>query len=126
MNRLRAHRRLTTWVATLAVLLAALAPTVSFALGSRLGASWVEVCTVAGSKWVNAGEGEPAAPAASHVFEHCHFCSIHTPAIGMPPAPLAQLPIVDAAAVVPPAFLTAPRTLHAWASAQPRAPPQRT
>lgn len=105
----------------MAVLLAALAPAVSFALGSQLGANWVEVCTAEGSKWVQPGNDE--APASAHVFEHCPYCTLHTPAIGMPPVPPAQLPIVDAADAVPLAFLAAPRTLHAWASAQPRAPP---
>lgn len=121
MHRLRAHRRITSWIAALAVLLAALAPAVSHALGSRLGASWVEVCTLAGSKWVQ--PGEDSAPAGAQVVEHCPYCTLHSPAIGMPPAPPADVPVLVAGPFVPPAFLAAPRTLHAWASAQPRAPP---
>lgn len=127
MNRLRAHRRVATWVAALAVLMAALAPALSHALGSRLGAGWVEICTIAGSKWVQpSDDGAPAvpeAPATAHALEHCPFCTLHTPAIGLPPPPAAVLPAIDAAHSVPLAFLAAPRTLHAWASAQPRAPP---
>jgi hypothetical protein len=121
MSRLRAHRRIATWIAALAVLLAALAPAVSHALGSSLGEGWVLVCTAQGAKWVQ--PGDDSTPVTSPSVEHCPYCTLHTPTIGMPPAPPAVLPAVDAATFVPPAFLAAPRTLHAWASAQPRAPP---
>jgi hypothetical protein len=121
MRLLRAHRRLTSWIAALAVLLAALAPALSHALGSSPGEGWVLVCTAQGAKWVQPGDDN--APVTGPSVEHCPLCTLHTPTIGMPPAPPAVLPVVDAAAFVPPAFLAAPRTLHAWASAQPRAPP---
>ena len=115
-----ASRRLATWIAALAVLLAALAPAISHAMGS----SWVEVCTVQGSKWVpvddggDAGQTDPA-----HALEHCPYCSLQLPALAVPPV-TPQLPLVVAPTdEFPLAFLAAPRTLHAWVSAQPRAPP---
>lgn len=109
----------------LAVLVASLAPVVSHALGKSGTASWVEVCTAQGSQWVQ-GDAPPAgdpAPGAGHLLDHCPYCSLHPNAVGIPPALLQALPPVAAGHAVPLAFLAAPRTLHAWVSAQPRAPP---
>jgi Protein of unknown function (DUF2946) len=125
MRASRAHHRLTGWIAALAILLASLAPSLSHALGSAEGSSWIEICTSQGSKWVEAGDDNSApAPTAGHVFEHCPFCSIQAPVLGLPPSPeLVPLPI-EGHGEFPPAFYAAPRTLHAWVSARPRAPPQ--
>lgn len=121
---LRARRQLTSWIAILAVLVASLAPSVSHALGLNKGASWMEVCSAQGSKWQQTDSDESrGAPAAGHVLEHCPYCSIHAPALGMPPAPEVAPLSLDLTDEFPLAFLAAPRTLHAWLSAQPRAPP---
>lgn len=108
----------------LAILLASLAPTLSHALASGSGSNWIEVCTIQGSKWVAADEdGSERAPASAHTFDHCPYCSLHAPTLGLPPvAGLILLP-PHRAHELPTAFLAAPRTLHAWVSAQPRAPP---
>lgn len=115
------------WTAAWAVLLAALMPTVAhaWALGSGSGTAWMEVCTTQGSKWVasdTALDGG-SAPGAAHAAESCPYCSLHVPVLGFPPAEPANLPAVSRALVPPAAFLAAPRTLHAWLSTQPRAPP---
>ena len=120
-------RLLTSWIAVLAVLMAALAPSISHALGAKNGASWVEVCSTVGAKWVQPdGSSTDKAPASGdvHPFEHCPYCSLHANAIAIPPAPLALAPTLALSHLVPSAFLAAPHTLHAWVSAQPRAPPQ--
>jgi hypothetical protein len=124
MRAVRAHRRLTSWIAALAILLASLAPALSHALASATGTQWVEICTAQGSKWIKAGEdGSERSPASAHVLDHCPYCSLHAPTLGLPPAtPLARLPL-RLSHKLPLAFLSAPRTLHAWVSAQPRAPP---
>lgn len=123
MSALRARARLTGWIAAFAVLLSALVPTLGQAVAAA-GSPWVEVCTAQGAKWVQAGDdGSEPGPASEHVFDHCPFCPLHAPMSGLPPAGLAQLPVLQASDV-PTAFLAAPRTLHAWVSAQPRAPPQ--
>lgn len=124
MRAVRAHRRLTSWIAVLAILLASLAPALSHALATSTGTSWVEICTTQGSKWIQAGEdGSERSPASAHVLDHCPCCSLHAPTLGLPPATLlGQLPL-QLSHEVPRAFLFAPRTLHAWLSAQPRAPP---
>jgi hypothetical protein len=124
MRAFRAQRRFTTWIAVLAILLASLAPSLSHALASATGTNWIEVCTTQGSKWIAAGEdGSERAPASAHVLEHCPYCSLHAPGLALPPANDATLLPSRLAHEVPLAFLAAPRTLHAWVSAQPRAPP---
>ncbi|NUZ07388.1 DUF2946 domain-containing protein [Piscinibacter koreensis] len=124
MRAFRVHARFTSWIAVLAMLLGSLAPSVTYALGSSMGASWIEICTTQGSKWIRAGDdGSERAPGSAHPFEHCPYCSLNTPALGMPPAAIAAHLPLRLAHEVPQAFLAAPRTLHAWASAQPRAPP---
>ena len=124
MRAVRAHRRLTSWIAALAMLVVSLAPALSHALASATGQSWIEICTTQGSKWIQAGEdGSERAPASADVLDHCPCCSLHAPTLGLPPAQhLAHLPL-RLTHEVPLAFLSAPRTLHAWVSAQPRAPP---
>jgi hypothetical protein len=124
MRAVRAHRRITSWIAALAILLSSLAPALSHALASATGAPLIQVCTTQGSKWIQAGEnGAERSPASAHFLEHCPYCTLHAPVLGLPTAPLlVHLPLRLGHAV-PLAFLAAPRTLHAWASAQPRAPP---
>ena len=111
-------------MAALAILTASLAPSLSYALGFSGGASWIEVCTTEGSRWIQPGEeGSERAPSSAHLLEHCPYCSLHVPTLGLPSAapvaPLASRPTHEP----PVAFLAAPRTLHAWVTAQPRAPP---
>lgn len=124
MRAVRAHRRLTSWIAALAILLASLAPALSHALASATGSNWIEICTTQGSRWIQAGQdGSERAPSSAHVLEHCPYCSLQAPTLGLPPVThRVHLP-VQLSHVVPLAFLGAPRTLHAWVSAQPRAPP---
>jgi Protein of unknown function (DUF2946) len=122
----RGTRALTSWIAVLAILMSALAPTISHALGTRNAASWIEVCTTAGAKWVEphgyAGENAPA-PGDAHAFEHCPYCSLHANAVAVPAAAACWQPATSFVHEFPIAFLVAPRSLHAWVSAQPRAPP---
>ena len=124
MRTLRVHRRLHTWIAALAILLAAIAPSLSHALGTAETGSWFEICSSQGSKWIaDDPDGSPLAPAAGHVLEHCPYCSMHAPALGLPPAP-GLLPLrIEGHGEFPPTFYAAPHTLHAWVSARPRAPP---
>lgn len=125
MQALRAHRRLTSWLAALVMMLVSLAPTLSHALVAVTGGDWVEICTAQGAKWVQTGDADAERTPAStaHALEHCPLCSLHTPALGLPPpASSALLPML-LAHERPLAFFSAARTLHAWVTAQPRAPP---
>ena len=111
----------------LAILMAALAPWISHALSAKNGASLIEVCTALGAKWVQPDGGSAdQAPASggAHPFEHCPYCSLHANAIAIPAAPVVPVLAISSSDLLPTAFLAAPRTLYAWVSAQPRAPPQ--
>jgi hypothetical protein len=127
MNKLT--RRLTAWIACFAVLLAALAPSISHAISAANGggASWVEVCSLTGAKLVNVGdEQDPAssAPAEKGVhFEHCPFCSTHGGTVGLLPTVGFTLPVASGEQPLPSLFYQSPRPLFIWAAAQSRAPP---
>jgi Protein of unknown function (DUF2946) len=113
-------------MAVLALLMAALAPSISHALSAGQGDTWTEICTAVGSRWVQAdGPSSDPAPASGdvHALEHCPYCSLHANDLAIPAAPAAAAPALAGPDLLPVAFLAAPRTLHAWLSAQPRAPP---
>ena len=117
-----------TWLALVVMLALALLPTVSHALAlQRGGSAWVEVCTPQGMKLVAVDGSEAPAPlqAAGHL-EHCPACVLQHIDAAPPPTPPALLPLPLEAAAVPPLFLHAPHTLHAWRTAQPRGPPTRS
>jgi hypothetical protein len=72
---------------------------------------------------IDGGESSPAPAGAAAHLEHCPYCVQSAGTLGMPPAPIGVLPLPVASAERPALFLQAPHTLHAWRSAQPRAPP---
>ncbi|MDT9001067.1 DUF2946 domain-containing protein [Paucibacter sp. APW11] len=128
----RRLKHLVSWIASLAILLAALAPALSHALQRDVPGGWTEICTVTGAKLVKtvdaradtADAGQPASDDAGlHGLKHCPYCATHSTALGLPPAAGASPLLLSGGAEVPELFLLAPRTLFAWASAQPRAPP---
>jgi hypothetical protein len=122
----RAPRVLASWIAVLAILMAALAPAISHALGAEDGAPWIEVCSSVGAKWVQLEDGstnQAPGPGDGHAFEHCPYCSLHANAVAIPATLLVVAWVEPVSAFLPVAFLAAPRTLFAWTSAQPRAPP---
>jgi Protein of unknown function (DUF2946) len=122
----RPLRRLTAWIAALVMLMVALAPAISQAVGASDAKAWIEVCSTAGSRWIaaDATPGDPPPqPSADHLLAHCPFCHIHVDQ-GVPaPANAQTLLLTGLGEARPAAFLQAPRTPHAWVSAQPRAPP---
>lgn len=138
MNITRLNRRLTAWIASFAILLGALAPTISHALvrAGGEGTRWVEVCTISGLKLVaidaDRGAGRGAGIGADEdgqggsgllATEPCPYCATHADNFGLPPAlgmSLARVRIPDS---LPPLYYHAPRPLYAWAAAHARAPP---
>ena len=123
----RVHRRFTTWLALLAVVLGALAPTVAQAVvASSDRAPWVEVCSVSGMVWVKADTGERAG--AEHdgpmrdAAQHCAWCSLHGGAAGLPPLITVAEP-APRQNDLPPAFYRAVTLSGTWAPPQARAPP---
>ena len=118
-------RQLSLWLAIVAVLMGALAPSVSMALGGKgaNNAAWAEICTSSGFQPV-APSGEPAVPDSAHLlFEHCPYCTLHTPTLGMPPAALSFVLPAAAGELLPALFLVGPAKPHNWTNAHPRGPP---
>jgi hypothetical protein len=125
MFRLRIHRRFTAWLAMLALVMSALAPTVSQAVVmSSDRADWLEVCTTTGVMWVKADSAttdEGTLPMVGHE-QGCDICT-HT-VTGAPPVLLG----IDTAVIAPPSAQPHSRVSSAhpavlWAPAQSRAPP---
>lgn len=123
MLRPRHHNRLAAWVTLFTLVLAMLAPTVSRAMAFVQGevAPWGQVCSV--SDKLAASNNRAPADAAAHLLDHCPYCSLHSDTGDLPPAPVAVAHAPLPGHALPQLFLQAPRTLHAWASAQARAPP---
>ena len=119
---------LTAWIACLAILLSALAPSISHALstGSR-SSGWLEICSVnKTSKFVKiADDLNPAAPHDKNLHTtHCPFCSTHTGSMDLPPTAIRVLPAAIVTQIlVPPLYYQSSRPLFVWAGAQSRAPP---
>lgn len=128
----RPHQRPFAWIALVAVLAMALAPTLSHALAFVRGDAgvWAEVCTPQGMRLVvvdaASAVSEPAPVRADAHIEHCPFCALGADAPGLPPAAPVALPQPLLPAFMPPLFLHAPYTPYAWRSAQPRGPPARS
>jgi hypothetical protein len=120
-------RRITAWIASFAILLAALAPSISHAVAAakNIPNGWTEICTVAGAKLVKLDDtSSKQAPThkMSH-FEHCPFCLSHAVALGLPSGVDIVMPVVDGTSVFPVLFYQASHPLFAWVATQPRAPP---
>ncbi|RYY51961.1 MAG: DUF2946 domain-containing protein [Comamonadaceae bacterium] len=125
MPATRTQRLLATWFAVWLLLFASVAPAASHAMRDGAGGTLVEVCTSHGSAWIDVGQDAPGdAPAVASALPHCLGCLGHDPAWIPAAPPLATLlPGVLPRHAVPLAFLAAPRTLHAWRTAQQRGPP---
>jgi len=129
MHVLRRRLRPFAFIALVAMMALALLPTISRALAFGSGdTSLAQICTPKGMKTVVfdlAGADEPSPvqdPAAAHLVD-CPYCTLGADHAPLPLAAATTSAMAAPADAVPRLFLHAPRTLFAWASAQPRAPP---
>jgi hypothetical protein len=124
----QAARQLTLRIALLVMLLAALAPTFSHAMRAAGSDVLVEVCSAVGATWVTASptEAQDTAPATTAMLDDCPYCILQGHSAALPSAPVGGLATKTLQFCVPLLFLHAPHTLHAWVTAQPRAPPRAT
>ncbi len=122
----RLQRRFTAWVALLALVLGALAPTVAqAALAGQDRADWLQICSVSGMVWVQVDAGpqvDPLPTPMGDASQHCPWCTLHGGAAGLPAAH-AMPPLAPRLTGLPPAFYTAPLTATVWAPPPSRAPP---
>jgi hypothetical protein len=129
MVTVRKQLRAFVGLALVAMLAMALLPTVAHALTFAQGgkSSLAEICTPRGMQWVQLDAASPDGDGPSTAVEHmqdCPYCSRAVSLTGLPP-PVLQLQLQpQTGGAKPPLFLHAARTLFAWASAQPRGPPQ--
>ena len=122
--------RAAAWIASFAILWAALAPSISHALAAYTGgpAGTVLVCTSMGYKWVSVATGKErdasgeTEKSSSH-FERCAFCGTHGGSVALLPAGAFTAPVIDATHLTPSLFRHAPRPLFAWSASRSRAPP---
>lgn len=116
-------------MALVAMLLVALGPLLTLARGGVPAPTWTEVCSAQGARWV-AADADAASPelpgGMTHPLQHCPWCSLQLQTLALPPVPTVLRVAALFTQAAPAAFLRAPRTLHAWASAQARAPPAAT
>lgn len=112
------------FVALFAVLLNALAPTLSYAVAADKGQSMVEMCTSFGLKKVAVPKGGEADTSDAQGFKHCQFC---LSAGTMPPTSAEQAAAVfvptQTAAVVPSDRQIVRNPLLFWSASHKRGPP---
>lgn len=124
MINLAKRQTLYLWIAMLAILFGALAPTVSHALAAgQSDDSALMLCTVNGYKMIKLPGDDGKAPADAKSMQHCAFCTIHGGADALPASPAVALALSTGRAIYPPLFYSAPRSQHTWSAAQQRAPP---
>jgi hypothetical protein len=130
------RQRFFTWIAIVAMMVSALAPAISRAMGpDENGRYFIEVCSAAGMHRIalTADEaafyGGQAVPADdgeggnAPMLDHCPYCSA---SFNLPMLPAAdRMPVfaVAGSQSAPKLFFVSPRPLFAWSSAHPRAPP---
>jgi hypothetical protein len=131
--RIRRHtKQFTAWLACIAILLAALAPSISHALPAASGTNsfWAEICSSTGPKMMKMAKGHgsnSSSPAEKGMhFEQCPFCLAHAGSFGLPPSPGFTFPVVNGTFELPPLLYRSPRPLFMWAAPQSHAPPALT
>ena len=129
--KLRVRRPLLIWIACCAVLLNALAPSVSQLLGANGGLAdgWLEICSALGPRYVvldavaSDDAGKQSGPAKSADTPRCPYCVPHAGSVAVMPV----VPVVVVSSVIreaaPRLYFVAPRPLFQWAAARSRAPP---
>lgn len=128
MRLARTTHRFAAWLAMLAMLLGALAPTVAQAVvAAQGGPGWVQVCSASGMVWVQADatDGDNAVAdvgkSMADASRHCPWCNLHG-AVGLPPAP-GHTPLLALRAEPLPEPFRSALPAPPWPAAQSRAPP---
>lgn len=127
MGMKTATRHLAAWIASIAILFAALAPSVSHAMSTSSNGIWAEICSIAGTKYVkvDSDQGSKAdlSSASAIHLKHCPFCATHAGSFALPPDAAQMPPLLSLQDTRPLLFFQAPYPLPAWTTAPSRAPP---
>jgi hypothetical protein len=114
------------WIALMAILFSAVAPSISHALAASAGKSvFAEICSVDGAKVVALDAGGSRQPDGDplHHLEHCPYCATHGGTLALPPPAVFEFAVVGGPDLHPSLFYHAPAPLFAWSGARPRGPP---
>jgi len=122
------RRALVSWIAFFVILFGSLAPSISHALKvkSTQAASWAEICSADGMRFIHLDGQLPDSSAPSEHglhMEDCPFCLNHAGTLGLPPSSKYAMPTADRSSMQPSLFYQSPHPLFIWAAAQSRAPP---
>ncbi len=127
MRSVRNHKQRFAWVAIGVLLLGALVAALTPAVRAARGDFLVEVCTVAGSKWV---VGHASADSTTQLpgsgagsGHHCPWCTLETPALELPDAVPGVRTVLPRLAPALPTERGAPMRLRAWVLLPAQAPP---
>jgi hypothetical protein len=121
------HQALWIWIAVTAVLMNALAPSISHAMAYAEGnPAAFEICRADKSKPLSLSflqlEDEGGKKGMS-MGEDCGYCLNHAGALGLPPSLVSGLPYAAPSRQHPFLFYRAPQPLAVWSAARPRGPP---
>jgi len=114
----------------LAILFAALAPSVSHALAAGNTASAaiaaMQICSVGGMTDAGSVAGlaaDSSTDPAKHAFEHCPYCATHAGSFALLPGAAVHIALIEGHDLYPPLFYRAPQPLFSWSAGKPRGPP---
>jgi hypothetical protein len=126
----RMTRHFAAWIACIAMLFAALAPSMSQAMAVMPGSTWTEICGMGGTQFVKvtSAAGDVFDPTPSDVahVDHCPLCATHADSFALPPTAGYFVPLIDTRETHPFLFFQSPQPLAIWHLAQARAPPLRS
>ena len=136
MNFSLNKKRLLAFIAMLAILLNALAPSISHALSSKQTLPWQEICTQNSIKLIFTGTGENTDryansttqgndknPASHMPMVDCGYCVTHAGSDSISAQSFALPTTAIALRLFPALFYSSPDKLYIWAASNPRAPP---
>ncbi|WP_423047122.1 DUF2946 domain-containing protein [Undibacterium sp. Dicai25W] len=125
------------WIACFAILINALAPSISQAfdlMNAKTGLpGFAEICTTQGAKIVsdqvtsaslqNQFPAKDPLQSVLHHMQHCQCCVTHADNLALPFPDSQQVAIIEGHDAYPALFYHSPTTLFSWATAHARAPP---
>jgi hypothetical protein len=125
MGQFLKRKRMQVWIACLAILLNALAPSLSHALMTG-PSNMMEICSAAGTRWMAVDLAADASTGSStdtalHHAQHCPFCVTHADLLDLPQS--ASFAVDGGHDLFPALFYRSPTPLFSWSAANPRAPP---
>lgn len=125
MKRTSTNLRMKIWIAIFAILINALAPSISHALAFASGdpSSW-EICRADRSQSLVADQVQvKQSPDNAGSMDHCGYCLPHAASYSLLPESITGMGIFGGHALRPFLFYRAPQPLLALTAAPPRGPP---